>query len=102
MTLPATPPSMRTALRPSRYSSPSITSRRGSYSASRARIGAAAWMALEPIQLRAECARTPLVRSSTRSVPWQPPSTWPLEGSSSTAKSPASQSGCASATARGR
>ncbi|OAR26227.1 hypothetical protein A8W25_12385 [Streptomyces sp. ERV7] len=98
MTLLATPPSIRTAFRPSWYSRPSITGRRGSYAASAARIGAAAWTALEPIQLRAEWARSPAVCRMTRRVPWQPPSTWASEGSRRTAKSPSIQSGCASAT----
>ena len=51
--MPATPPLMKTALRPSWYSSPSMTGLRGSYSSSRARTAAAAWIALTPVQLRA-------------------------------------------------
>jgi hypothetical protein len=50
-------------------------------------------MALRPIQARAECAATPAVVTSTRIVPWHPPSTVPLDGSQRTAKSARSQSG---------
>ena len=80
---------------PSWYSSPSMTGLRGSYSRSRSRIGNARWMALTPIQLRAEWARSPTERTSTRSVPWQPASTSAFEGSIRIAKSACMTSGCA-------
>ncbi len=50
-------------------------------------------MALTPFQLRAEWARSPRVRTSTRSVPWQPASTTASEGSMRIAKSPVISSG---------
>ena len=50
-------------------------------------------MALTPFQLRAECARSPVARTSTRSVPWQPASTSALEGSIRIAKSASISSG---------
>jgi hypothetical protein len=57
-------------------------------------MSAASWIALRPIQERAVCARRPAAVTSARSVPWQPPSITPEVGSISTAKSPASSSGC--------
>ena len=50
-------------------------------------------MALAPIHARAVCARAPVVRSSTRIVPWQPASTTAFDGSHTIARSPASHSG---------
>ena len=50
-------------------------------------------MALTPIQLRAECARSPTERTSTRRVPWQPASTSALDGSMRIAKSACMTSG---------
>ena len=46
-----------------------MSGRRASYAASRARIGAALWMAFSPRHDRAECARAPVVVTATRSVP---------------------------------
>ena len=86
---------MKTAFSPSWYSSPSMTGRRASYSLRRRSTSAAPWIALTPRQLRAECARSPVVRTSTRSVPWQPASTTALDGSIRIAKSAAISSGCA-------
>src|SRR3954449_9427705 len=59
MTLPATPPSIRTALSPSRYVQPSISTSRGRWAASVSRMPATPWMALTPSQPRALCARRP-------------------------------------------
>ena len=84
---------METALSPSWYSSPSISGLRGSYAVSRSRIGVARWIALTPFQLRAECARSPVARTSTRSVPWQPASTSAFDGSMRIAKSASISSG---------
>ena len=92
-TFPATPPLTATAFSPSWYSSPSTTGLRASHDRSTSRIAAASWIAFRPIQERAVCARTPVAVTAARSVPWQPPSTAPPLGSSSTAKSPASSSG---------
>jgi hypothetical protein len=92
-TFPATPPLIATAFSPSWYWSPSTTGVRASHDRSTSRMPAASWIALRPIQERALCARTPAAVTATRSVPWQPPSTAPPVGSSSTAKSPASSSG---------
>ena len=52
------------------------------------------WMALLPIHGRAACARSPSNPALATSTPWQPASTQPSVGSSSTAKSAASSSGC--------
>ena len=60
----------------------------------------AAWIALSPIHARALWARRPGTRTSTRSVPWQPPSTSAPVGSMSTARSPSSSSGRVSASRR--
>ena len=57
-------------------------------------------MALTPFQLRAECERSPVVRTSTRIVPWQPASTSALLGSIRIAKSAAIRSGSLSASLR--
>ena len=57
-------------------------------------------MAFSPIHALAECAATPCVTTSNRMVPLQPPSMPQSVGSPMIAKSPASQSGCASATFR--
>ncbi len=84
---------METALSPSWYSSPSMSGLRGSYAVSRSRIGVARWIALTPFQLRAECARSPVARTSTRSVPWQPASTSAFDGSMRIAKSASISSG---------
>ena len=92
-TFPATPPLIPTAFSPSRYSSPSIGTRRGSYAASRASTSPAAWIAFVPIQDRAECARSPRVVTSIRMVPWQPASTTAFDGSITTANTPSSSSG---------
>ena len=61
-------------------------------------MSAALWIALSPIQLRAEWARSPVVRTSTRRVPWQPASTPAFEGSIRIAKSPAISSGLLAAS----
>jgi hypothetical protein len=92
-TFPATPPLIATAFSPSWYFSPSTTGCRGSHTRSTSRIAPASWIAFRPIQDRAVCARVPDAVTAARSVPWQPPSTTPPLGSSSTAKSPASSSG---------
>ena len=76
MTLPATPPPMRTALRPSRYTRPVDRDRRAAGTRRGARApGAALWMAFSPTHARALCARTPWVRTIARRLPLQPPST---------------------------
>ena len=51
-------------------------------------------MALLPIHGRAVWARSPSKPALATSTPWHPASTQPSVGSSSTAKSPASSSGC--------
>ena len=53
----------------------------------------ALWIALTPRQLRAEWARSPVARTSTRSVPWQPASTTAFDGSIRIAKSATISSG---------
>ena len=93
---------MKTALSPSRYSRPSITGSRASNALSRASTSAAPWIALTPFQLRAACARSPVVRTSTRIVPWQPASTFAPEGSMRIAKSAAISSGSLCASRGGR
>ena len=50
-------------------------------------------MAFTPVHERAEWARSPRVVTSTRSVPWQPASTTPSDGSIKIAKSACSSSG---------
>ena len=93
MTLPATPPLIRTALSPSRKSQPSMSTVRASIRRQPPQHSPAPWMALTPSQDRAECARLPVARDVTRMVPWQPASTTPYVGSSRIAKSAASRSG---------
>lgn len=66
---------------------------RGSYRLRMASTSPAACTALTPRQDRAACAALPASVMRTRIVPWQPPSTVPLDGSPRMAKSPASQSG---------
>ncbi len=92
--LPAMPPSTRTTWSDSRYSSPSTTTVSDSCAASRPSTSVARWIALRPIHGRAVWARSPSKRASKTITPWQPASTQPSVGSSSTAKSPASRSGC--------
>ena len=77
-----------------------MSTERGSYAASVASSGAAAWIALSPSQDRALWARWPGTVVSTRRVPWQPASITPSVGSSRIARSPASQSGWCSARRR--
>ena len=57
-------------------------------------------MALTPFQLRALCERSPVVRTSTRIVPWQPASIEALLGSMRIAKSACSRSGSLSVSLR--
>jgi hypothetical protein len=68
-TLPATPPLIATAFRPSWYSSPSTTGVRGAQDRSSSRIAPASWMAFRPIQDLAVCARAPVAVTVARSVP---------------------------------
>ena len=77
-----------------------MTGLRASYSRSRLSTSAAPWIAFTPRQLRAECARSPRVRTSTRMVPWHPASTTALDGSISTAKSAVNRSGSDSLSRR--
>ncbi len=69
-----------------------------SCSARRASTSDAVWMALLPIHGRAACARSPSNPAFATSTPWQPASTHPSVGSSNTAKSAASSSGCSRIT----
>ena len=57
-------------------------------------MGAAAWMAFSPTQDRAECERRPVVRTSARRLPLQPPSMPAAVGSPRIARSPCSSCGC--------
>ena len=57
----------------------------------------AAWIAFSPMKARAEWARTPVVVTSTRIVPLQPPSMPALDGSPRIARSAASISGWSAA-----
>jgi hypothetical protein len=84
---------MATAFSPSRYSRPSISTRRGSYRPRTSSTAPAEWIAFDPIHDLAVCARAPGTVTEKCIVPWQPASTLPPLGSSSTAKSPASRSG---------
>ena len=66
---------------------------RASYALNRARTSACLWIAFSPIHERPEWAALPWVVIRKRMVPLHPPSTVPLVGSSSTAKSASSSSG---------
>ena len=90
-TLPATPPAIRTACRPSRYRQPSISTSPGAVGrrAGRSTGAGARARRCRPARTAPSAPAGRGVVISARSVPWQPASTAPLVGSPRIARSAA-------------